>query len=44
LFGIAIWESEEAAAAASEVARAAVANDDVETWVADMDNYRLREV
>jgi heme-degrading monooxygenase HmoA len=44
LFGIAIWESEQAARAASGPLRAAVENDDFETWVADMKNFRLQEV
>jgi heme-degrading monooxygenase HmoA len=44
LFGIAVWESEEAANAGSGHARAAVAEDDLGTWVAEMQNYRLVEV
>ena len=44
LFGLAIWESEEAARAASSAMMAAVENDDFNTWVADMKNFWLAEV
>jgi heme-degrading monooxygenase HmoA len=44
LYGIAVWETEEAARAASGALMAAVANDDFETWVAEMQNFRLEEV
>ena len=44
LFGLAIWESKEAARAASPAMTAAVEHDDFDTWVADMKNFRLSEV
>jgi hypothetical protein len=44
LFGIAIWESPESAQAAGPALMAAVGDDDFETWVKEMQNYRLTEV
>jgi quinol monooxygenase YgiN len=43
LFGIAVWESEDAARAAGPALMATVENDDFETWGAEMENYRLVE-
>jgi heme-degrading monooxygenase HmoA len=43
LVGIAVWESEEAAQAASATIRAVVANDDLGTWFSEMQNFRLLE-
>jgi hypothetical protein len=44
LIGLAIWESEAAAKAAGPALMAAVADDDFETWVANMRNFGLVEV
>jgi len=44
LFGIAVWESEQAAAQAGPALMASVEGDDFETWVAEMHNYGLEEV
>jgi quinol monooxygenase YgiN len=44
LRGIAVWESEQAAQTAGPELMAAVADDDFETWVAEMDNHRLSEL
>lgn len=44
LYGIAVWESENAAKAAGPALMAAVADDDFETWVTEMENHRLTEV
>jgi hypothetical protein len=44
LIGLAIWDSEEAAKAAGPTLMAAVADDDFDTWVAEMRNFGLVEV
>lgn len=44
LFGVALWESREAAAAAGPALMAAVEGDDFEAWVAEMQNFSLDEV
>lgn len=44
LFGVAVWESEDAARAAGSALMAAVAEDDFDTWMAEMSNRRLDEV
>ena len=44
LVGLAVWESEEAAKAAGPALMAAVENDDLDAWVAEMRNLRLEEV
>lgn len=44
LFGLAIWETAEAARAASPTLIAAVERDDFDTWVNEMQNFSLNEV
>jgi heme-degrading monooxygenase HmoA len=44
LVGLAVWDSEESAAAAGPAVRAAVEGDDFDTWVAGMTNRRLEEI
>lgn len=44
LLGLAIWESEDAARDANPALMAAVEDDDFDTWISEMQNFRLREV
>jgi quinol monooxygenase YgiN len=44
LYGLAVWESEDAAHAAGPALNAAVADDDFESWLAGMDHHTLTEV
>jgi quinol monooxygenase YgiN len=44
LYGLAVWDSEQASAAARAALMAAVQDDDFDTWVADMENHHLTEV
>ncbi len=43
LVGLAVWESPEAAQAATPALHAAVKGDDFDAWVAAMRNFRLEE-
>lgn len=44
LVGLAVWDSEASARAAGPALMAAVEGDDFETWVGEMQNFRLNEV
>ena len=44
LYGLGVWESEQASAAGSAASRSAVAGDDFDVLVASMENHRLTEL
>ena len=44
LYGLGVWESEQASADGSQASMAAVENDDFAVLVADMENHRLIEL